>query len=947
MNHLSENFELAKLLNQTSWASRLAVTLVGLGEADDLLQEAWAQTLANPPQETIESPRAWLAAILRRGASKKRRLAGRRADRERRVAREEALPSTHTLRVREEDRGILVEAVLGLPDNLREPLVLRYFDELSPSAIAEHLNIPASTVRSRLQRGLATLREQLERERGEEWRSWCLGFIPMGFEGAARTAPPKVASWVLVLLLAAVSWVGMRYMGPGSSPNNVEELAALAPGLAEEENEKALTLTSVQENGEDRVVVPSEPETESAYLPLTPEACVYVLRGLCLDGQKNPVAGVRVRVARPFTGALKGPSHSTTSGANGRFTLPIGPWSSEEVSAPHRIVMLFFESENYRSDTQRIELKAQREIGMGVVDMISAPRSVRGRVFASDGLSVSGARLLLLRDFEVEEARADYFRAALVKSRLIPIGVHGYIETDFDGRFSLQAVPAEPVRLVVFHNGHDGLLTDTLELGNEGHMDLGDLKLEACAMDRSIRGRVVPVAGERLHGAWVMARFSEDDWDSVGSGVPIVVGVDGRFCVPVPAGASCEIVAQSYDGSARSKKGLKVPAGSNDLVVKLEPLAEKKSSRPYSLDAKPRISGRVLHAGQGVSGVWITSWGLASTGKKGANVSHYASAQSGPNGRFEIAGSYPGPYRLEASFGPWEDPLVGEWGPVELSGDATDVKLELLAPGSIRGEIATPGSEPMIGTVVRAMSEGRKARTAVVGAANDFRFDGLLPGRWSLVHEATARKKSGNREPVHVDVESGVTSSAKMELAGELSCQLVGSFLINGQHPPGHWALSLTVDDKHVPAPRLRARGVFRVAPLQRGRLLWYAALRGKYTQMFHQELELEIGENQLDIDVPTGLLNLTDLPLPDEIDMEGQMDSPCCLTWKGPDGVGWTAFLFRADQGALMLKTVPAGTIQLRYQPKRSRVLPQDSPVVAEVEVLAGETVKFAWPLR
>jgi len=97
---------------------------------------------------------------------KKRRLTGRQADRERRAAKSEALPSIHTLRVREEDRRILVDAVLSLPDDLREPLVLRYFEELSPSAIAERLGMPASTVRGRLQRGLAALRTKFEQEQG-------------------------------------------------------------------------------------------------------------------------------------------------------------------------------------------------------------------------------------------------------------------------------------------------------------------------------------------------------------------------------------------------------------------------------------------------------------------------------------------------------------------------------------------------------------------------------------------------------------------------------------------------------------------------------------------------------------------------------------------------------------------------------------------------------------
>ena len=72
MRHRSRDIELGRLLDQTAWAARLARALVGAEEAEDLLQEAWVQTLAHPPAAAIESPRAWLGKILRRGALRKR-----------------------------------------------------------------------------------------------------------------------------------------------------------------------------------------------------------------------------------------------------------------------------------------------------------------------------------------------------------------------------------------------------------------------------------------------------------------------------------------------------------------------------------------------------------------------------------------------------------------------------------------------------------------------------------------------------------------------------------------------------------------------------------------------------------------------------------------------------------------------------------------------------------
>ncbi len=943
MNHESQNIELRKLLDQTSWASRLAVTLVGPVEADDLLQEAWAQTLAHPPQETIESPRAWLAAILRRGASKRRRSAGRRADRERRAARGVALPSTHTLRVREEDRRILVDAVLALPESLREPLVLRYFDELSPSAIAERLDIPASTVRSRLQRGLATLREQLEQNRGEDWRGWCIGLVPAGFDGAVKTVPAKAMSWVLVIMLVTASWLGLRNLGLLSSSATGEDLVALAPQQGLGGQKESLPRAPMSPTKEDRKTIAPNSPAQSDYLPATPDIRSFVVRGLCLDGARNPVEGVRVRLVNPLSLSPERRALSTISSADGRFILPVRQWSSETGGAKLDSAVLLFDSEGYRAEFQGVEFKAEQHIDIGCVDMITAPRSIRGRVFTSDGLAAASARICLMRDFRVEADRAAFFRAGVAFSELLPIGEHIFVETDEQGRFHLRAVPAQPVRLAVFCNGHDGLLTEPMRAENGKHVDLGDLKLEACAPERSVRGRVVHEGGGSVSGAWVMAEFSEDGGDSVGKGLPIAVSPDGSFCVPVPSAASCELIAQIPNGSARSKRGTWVPAGTEDLVLTFKRLPESKHLTK-SPPGMPRIRGRVLHDGKGVAGAWITAWGIAD-GKHYKRTTHYTSAQSGEDGRFEIAATYPQPCRLEASFGPWPDTLIGEWGPVESNGMVSDVELKLRAPGSILGEVVAPSGQSMIGTVVSAVSKGRSSRVATVGEANDFRFDGLLPGRWHLFHDTMARKKDGHREGPYVAVESGATAAVKIDLGDERLCQLIGSFRIDGEHPSGNWKLGIQIDNRLAPATRLEANGIFRASHLQQGRLGWYAHSYGTSTQLFTKEMDLSPGENRMAIDVAVGFLEFTDLPLPDKVDRSDVLDFPCILTWEGPDGLEWSAMLAQADKGALTLKTVPAGTIQLRHQAKRSRVPPQDAPVVAEVEVRAGETVEFAWP--
>lgn len=53
-------------------------------------------------------------------------------------------------------------ALAGLSDKLRAVIVLRYYGELSYADIAESLDIPIGTIKSRLDLGLRTLRRELE-----------------------------------------------------------------------------------------------------------------------------------------------------------------------------------------------------------------------------------------------------------------------------------------------------------------------------------------------------------------------------------------------------------------------------------------------------------------------------------------------------------------------------------------------------------------------------------------------------------------------------------------------------------------------------------------------------------------------------------------------------------------------------------------------------------------
>ncbi|RXZ84871.1 sigma-70 family RNA polymerase sigma factor [Paenibacillaceae bacterium] len=64
----------------------------------------------------------------------------------------------------EQDDEAVFQKMNGLPDKLKQVLVLRYINELSQQEVAEVLNIPVGTVKSRLNQALLRMRKSIRRE---------------------------------------------------------------------------------------------------------------------------------------------------------------------------------------------------------------------------------------------------------------------------------------------------------------------------------------------------------------------------------------------------------------------------------------------------------------------------------------------------------------------------------------------------------------------------------------------------------------------------------------------------------------------------------------------------------------------------------------------------------------------------------------------------------------
>jgi RNA polymerase sigma-70 factor, ECF subfamily len=155
---------------------RYLLFLTGKREvAEDLFQETWMRVLLRGGQYNGKARfDTWLFTIARNlviDLSRKRTMAsldemsdpiddGRPFE----IATDSPSP-LEQMQVRE-DRAEVAEVLLKLEANYREVLVLRFHEELSLEEIASVTRAPLSTVKSRLYRGLAALKPEIERLRG-------------------------------------------------------------------------------------------------------------------------------------------------------------------------------------------------------------------------------------------------------------------------------------------------------------------------------------------------------------------------------------------------------------------------------------------------------------------------------------------------------------------------------------------------------------------------------------------------------------------------------------------------------------------------------------------------------------------------------------------------------------------------------------------------------------
>jgi len=278
----SSEFDPAQLVAHRDFVRALARRLV-LGDeaADELTQQTMAAALVARP-EPGSKLRGWLAKVLLRLRDRGRRDDERRVRRERGAAAPEWLTSTVDLASRIETEQRVGAAFGRLAEPYRSTLFLRYWHDLAPREIAAQLDVPVATVKTRLRRGLARMRTELDAAHEGRRDSWAGLLLPLApppriLEGLIMGTKAKFAVAAVVVLVAGATWWGVENewpAGESSASNDTDRPSPAAEVAAAKPAETAATDAEV---------------TRVAALPQLPFATGFVV-----DPDDRPLADVLV-----------------------------------------------------------------------------------------------------------------------------------------------------------------------------------------------------------------------------------------------------------------------------------------------------------------------------------------------------------------------------------------------------------------------------------------------------------------------------------------------------------------------------------------------------------------------------------------------------------------------------------------------------------------------------
>jgi RNA polymerase sigma-70 factor (ECF subfamily) len=456
---------------------RLAAELVrSPGEREELVQSTLVAALERPPRG-LSWP--WLAAVLRNRA---RDLARSRARHGRTAALPElasSVPESVEIAQRLELQEDLTRALRALAEPYQRTLYLRYFEDLTPEEIARRDGIPVKTVKTRLERGLALLRERLERRHGPGARALVLLLRPVPAPAGAPAAsiPPALTAGGLVLMgkkivVVAAALLCLVFLWRATRPAEGDTVAARplepVPAAVTEPADAvpALATPAALDTREATPVPPPSPER------VVPRLGSLRVRVLGSDG--SPAAGITVDF-REVPPPCKYPKRGLTRAAS-----DAEGWALASGLAPGRV-----------------SAQVSAQVGRGVsaqADVVAGEeRELELRL--APGLEVEGR---VLDEREGPVAGAEIW---LTSSYIDWLGMSRVAVSDGAGRFRLRDVPGEQSLGATAVGYSPSELVD-LEL-EEAHENKVEVVLRFSKEGGALEGFVVDARGAPASGAFV------------------------------------------------------------------------------------------------------------------------------------------------------------------------------------------------------------------------------------------------------------------------------------------------------------------------------------------------------------------------------------------------------------------------------------------------------------
>ncbi len=553
-----------ELPQQAAWVRRLARRLVrDDAAADDVAQEAALAALRHGTALRGEL-RPWLARVTASLAARAWRSESSRARVERAGARTEALPAAEEPLERLEAQRGLLEELAQLSEPCRSSVIRRYLDGQSAARIARETGVPAATVRWRIQRGLAELRERLERRGGKDGRDWRLALLPLcrapswtldpsalpqGTTAFVTSLPGALAMKLSVQLAAAGAlalaaagiWWSLRPTTDGTASAAPAPLVTLEPASPAERTDP---LQPAPGSSARQALPEAEPEPRAG-APLPPEARTLV-DGRCVDEELRGIP------AAAFLEHAREGARSTSSGPDGAFSLECSPAKPSEgrvfrVEAPGRA-------------TRFVEAALARGEITHLGDVVLGPGgSVRGQVVDPLGQPFAGAEVLVTPPDlwgDLEAAR----RRGPSKNVLGPTGRSGA-----GGRFRVDGVTPGKVRAWASAEGMRHAISAPLEVLPHGETEEVRLVLEPIESADRIAGIVLAPDGTPVPGAGLGGLERSP---SMARSIQLQTDADGRFEMTATSGHFYDLQALDPMNRWSEVSADGVRPGTADLVLR-------------------------------------------------------------------------------------------------------------------------------------------------------------------------------------------------------------------------------------------------------------------------------------------------------------------------------------------------------------------------------------------